>query len=81
MLPFKDQVLPTCRGRPEILLFTDGPPGHVILTPYHSSAFAYRDRGSRPVATSPLVLRWMCDSTRTGCAQRTTPYICGVNKQ
>ena len=28
------------------------------------------------VATSPLALRWMCDSPRTGCARRTTPiYI------
>ena len=26
------------------------------------------------VATSPVVLRWMCDSPRTGCAWRTTPY-------
>jgi len=25
------------------------------------------------VATSQLILRWMCDSTRTGCAQRITP--------
>jgi len=27
------------------------------------------------VATSPVVLRWMCDSPRTGCAWRTTPFI------
>ena len=27
------------------------------------------------VATSPVVLRWLCDSPRTGCAWRTTPYI------
>jgi len=27
------------------------------------------------VATSPVVLRWMCDSPRTRCAWRTTPYI------
>jgi len=26
------------------------------------------------VATSPLVLHWMCDSPRTGCAQR-TPHV------
>jgi len=26
------------------------------------------------VATSPVVLRWLCDSPRTGCAWRTTPY-------
>jgi len=25
------------------------------------------------VATSPVVLRWLCDSPRTGCAWRTTP--------
>jgi len=25
------------------------------------------------VATSPLALRWMCDSPWTGCARRTTP--------
>ena len=27
------------------------------------------------VATSPVALRWLCDSPRTGCAWRTTPYI------
>ena len=27
------------------------------------------------VATSPVVLRWLCDSPRTGYAWRTTPYI------
>ena len=27
------------------------------------------------VAISPVVLRWLCDSPRTGCAWRTTPYI------
>ena len=27
------------------------------------------------VATSPVVLRWLCDSPRTGWAWRTTPYI------
>jgi len=27
------------------------------------------------VATSPVVLRWLCDSPRTGCAWRITPYI------
>jgi len=27
------------------------------------------------VATSPVVLRWLCDSPLTGCAWRTTPYI------
>ena len=32
------------------------------------------------VATSPVVLRWLCDSQRTGCARRTTSYICGANK-
>jgi len=37
------------------------------------------DQGS--VATSPVALRWMCDSPRTGCARRTTIYICGANKQ
>jgi len=30
------------------------------------------------VATSPVELGWMWDSPRTGCAWRTTPYICGV---
>jgi len=28
------------------------------------------------VATSPLVLHWMCDSPRTGCAQRTPHMWC-----
>ena len=27
------------------------------------------------VATPPVVLRWLCDSPRTGCVWRTTPYI------
>jgi len=27
------------------------------------------------VATSPLALRWMCDSPRTGCERRTTPHV------
>ena len=27
------------------------------------------------VATSPVPLRWLCDSPRMGCAWRTTPYI------
>jgi len=31
------------------------------------------------VAISQLVLWWMCDSIRTGCAWRTTPR--GANKQ
>jgi len=30
---------------------------------------------SDTVATSPVVLRWLCDSPRMGCAWRTTPYI------
>jgi len=33
------------------------------------------------VATSPLALRWMRGSPRTECARKTTPYICGANKQ
>ena len=33
------------------------------------------------VATSPGVLRWLCDSPRTGCARRTKIYLCGANKQ
>ena len=33
------------------------------------------------VATSPVVLRWLCDSPRTGCARRTKIYVCGANKQ
>ena len=32
------------------------------------------------VVTSRLALRWMCDSPRTGCARRITPYIWGANK-
>jgi len=27
------------------------------------------------VATSPVVLHWLCDAPRTGCAWRTTLYI------
>ena len=30
-------------------------------------------KGGDVVATSPVVLRWLCDSTRTGCAWRITP--------
>jgi len=33
------------------------------------------------VATSPVVLRWLCDSPRTGCAWRTKMYVRGSNKQ
>jgi len=33
------------------------------------------------VATSPVVLRWLHDSPRTGCARRTRIYVCGANKQ
>ena len=36
-------------------------------------------KGGDVVAASPLVLRWMCDSARKGCARRTT--MRGVNKQ
>ena len=31
--------------------------------------------------TSPVVLRWLCDSPRTGCARRTKIYVCGANEQ
>jgi len=34
MLPFKDQVSPTCTKVDLRLLFTDGPTKHNILTPY-----------------------------------------------
>jgi len=30
---------------------------------------------SQPTVATSLVLRWMCDSPRTGCAWRTTPFI------
>jgi len=33
------------------------------------------------VATSPVVLRWLCDSPWTGCARRTKIHACGANKQ
>jgi len=33
------------------------------------------------VATSPVVLHWLCDSPRTGCTRRTKIYVCGANKQ
>jgi len=33
------------------------------------------------VTTSPVVLRWLCDSPRTGCAGRRKMYVCGANKQ
>ena len=33
------------------------------------------------VATSPLALQWMCGSPQTEWARRTTPHICGANKQ
>ena len=35
------------------------------------------------VATSPLALRWMCASPRTGCSRRSIPVytVCGTNKQ
>jgi len=33
------------------------------------------------VATSPVVLRWLCCSPRTGCARRTKIYMRGASKQ
>jgi len=43
---------------------------------------AIETRAMYTVVTSRLVLRWMCDSPRTGCARRTTLiYICGAKKQ
>jgi len=33
------------------------------------------------VATFPVVLRWLCDSPRTGCARRTKIYMRGARKQ
>jgi len=33
------------------------------------------------VATSLVVLRWLCDSSWTGCARRTKIHVCGANKQ
>jgi len=34
------------------------------------------------VATSPVALRWLCDSPRTGCGWRLTPlYMHGASKQ
>ena len=40
-------------------------------------AFRRQDWEHKPcgVATSPVVLRWLCDSPRTWCVWRTTPYI------
>jgi len=35
----------------------------------------------RGVATSPVVLRWLYDSPRTGCARRIKIYVSGANKQ
>jgi len=36
---------------------------------------------SDSVATSPLALRWMCGSPRTGCVRRTTRiYVARTNK-
>jgi len=32
-------------------------------------------------AISPVALRWLCDSPRTGCARRTTIYVRGASKQ
>ena len=30
---------------------------------------------TQSVTTSPVVLRWLCDSPQMGCARRTTPYV------
>jgi len=35
----------------------------------------------RHCATSPVALRWLCDSLRTGCVKNNTTHICGANKQ
>jgi len=38
-------------------------------------------KGGDFVTTSPVVLRWLCDSPRTRCAWRTKMYIRGASKQ
>jgi len=43
----------------------------------------WRSAGGRTatVATSPMVLYWLCDSQRMGCMRRTNIYLRGVSKQ
>ena len=36
----------------------------------------YMSENLDTVATSPVVLGWLCDSPRTGCARRTKIYVC-----
>ena len=55
---------PGCEGRAEFSLYTKN---------VWSVRFVLK-RGD-VVATSPVVLRWLCDSPRTRCACRTTPHI------
>ena len=49
--------------------------GRAELTNAHRSDWTGLNFAYGVVATSPVVLRWLCDSPRTGCAWRTTPYI------
>jgi len=46
---------------------------HDLLRGYEMGCTRSASSNIRTVATSPLALRWMCDSPRTGCAWRTTP--------
>ena len=41
----------------------------------HAISAVRRKKGRDVVATSLVVFCWLCDSPRTGCAQRRAPYI------
>jgi len=41
--------------------------------------FNVKLKNSNTVATSPVVLHWLCDLPQTRCARRTKIYVCGAN--
>ena len=55
---------PGCEGRAEFSLHTNN---------VRSLRFVVKIRGC--CCNPSVVLRWLCDSPRTGCPWRTTPYI------
>jgi len=61
------------KGQVEMHPLSDVPDFHPKGNWYY--AMNPSDFTDSTVATSPVVLRWLYDSPRTGCARRTTPYI------
>ena len=79
LLPWCDAWRTCHSGFPIVTKWCSDQDGEVVL----SSAFTQRmcdrcdslQKGGDVVATSPVVLRLLCDSLRTGCAWRITPLL------